>query len=537
MRRTTAAAVICLALTVFHTWPIASAPQRESLNYNADAELTAWIVSWIAHALPHEPQRLFAGNIFQPNDRVLSYSEPLIVPALVGTPIRWAGGSPVLTFNLLMMLGLALTAFAGWWVVDRWTGSFWAGLASAALVAFNTHFLTRLPHLQAMHAWQFPLAFYLTDRVLAARDGRDQRRSALLLAVVVAAAAMTSVYTGFLVGLMVAIQAAIGVRSRPTLGALALAGAVAVLFASPVVFLYGRLAGEGVRRTLEDAAQFAATPGGYLTSMSRLHAGWSHRFFSRDVDVLFPGIAALSLAVVGAWDGLRQSADARRRTWALLAIAAVGFVLSLGPATPIYRAAFQVILPMQALRVPARFGYLPLFAVAMLAGFGVAAVVRPRARGAAAAIGVAALAAVTIEAWHGRVPTVPFAGVPRIYAVLDLEPKPVLLVETPFWHPDVVYGNAEYVLNASDNHAPIMNGYSGLTPDLYRKRAQWFWFFPEPWAIEAMRTEGATHVMVHLEQFAAEAEKVKAVLDKQRELELIAEDPRGHRLYRFSKRQ
>src|SRR5690242_4439630 len=107
MRRTAAAALVCLALTAFHTWPIASAPHRHSLNYNADAQLTAWIVSWIAYALPHEPRRLFAGNIFQPDDRVLSYSEPLVVPALLGAPIRWLGGSPVLTFNVLIMLGLA----------------------------------------------------------------------------------------------------------------------------------------------------------------------------------------------------------------------------------------------------------------------------------------------------------------------------------------------------------------------------------------------------------------------------------------------
>jgi hypothetical protein len=93
--------------------------------------------------------------------------------------------------------------------------------------------------------------------------------------------------------------------------------------------------------------------------------------------------------------------------------------------------------------------------------------------------------------------------------------------------------NAEYVLNATEHRAPTMNGYSGLTPDSYRRRAQWFWFFPEPWAIEAMRKEGATHVMVHLEQFGADADAVKAALEKQHALELVAEDARGHRLYRF----
>ena len=80
---------------------------------------------------------------------------------------------------------------------------------------------------------------------------------------------------------------------------------------------------------------------------------------------------------------------------------------------------------------------------------------------------------------------------------------------------------------------PIANGYSGFTPDSYRRRAQWFWFFPEPWAIATMPPEGITHVMVHLEQFGAEAPAVVATLATERRLELVASDG-DHRLYRFS---
>lgn len=539
MRRTLAAALLCVALTVLHTWPVATAPHRLSLNYNADAQLTAWIVCWIAYALPNEPRHVFDGNIFQPERRVLAYSEPLVTPAILGAPIRWLGGSPVLMFNLLMMAGLALTALAGWWVIDRWTGSFAGGIVTGALLAFNAHLLTRLPHLQAMHAWGFPLAFYLTDRVLLADAGSTRQwRMAALLALVLASVAGTSVYSFFFVCLMVAIQTLIsGCALGPVL-TIAAAGAAGIALSLPVLMLYGRLAAEGLRRTLDDAAPYSATLSGYLATMARVHGGWSRRFATSEVNVLFPGLAAIALMGSGLVLATRPDSRLlllpRRRLWSLIAIAVIGFVLSLGPATPIYRAFFHVFLPLQGIRVPARFGYLPLFSIAMLAGYGIAAIMqRVRSPTASTALATLAVAFVTVEAWHGPVPTVPFNGVPAIYAVLDKEPKPVLLVEAPFWHPDVVYGNGEYVLNASDRHAPIMNGYSGFTPDSYRRRAQWFWFFPEQWAIDAMRKEGATHVMVHLEQFGREAEMVKAGLEKQQGLELIAEDPRGHRLYRF----
>ena len=227
----------------------------------------------------------------------------------------------------------------------------------------------------------------------------------------------------------------------------------------------------------------------------------------------------------------------RRRAAALLTLAIIGIVLSFGPATPVYRLAYRVLLPLQGLRVPARFGFLLLFAIGVMAGLGTASLIdRARSARARAVITGLAVSLVTLEAWSAPIQTSPFTGVPRIYENLDREPQPALLVEVPFWPPDTVYGNAEYVLNATEHRTPIMNGYSGFTPDAYRRRAQWFWFFPERWAIEAMRKEGATHVMVHFEQFGPDADAVKAGLSTQPDLQLVAEDARGHRLYRLTAR-
>ena len=537
-RRICAAGAICLTLAVAHTWPIASAPHRLSLNHNADAQLNAWIVSWVAYALPHEPRHLFTGNIFQPDDHALAYSEPLVVPALVGAPIRWFGGSAVLTFNVLLILGLAATALAGWWLVDRWTGSFGGGLVAGALLAFNTHLLTRLPHLQAAHAWGLPLAYYFTDRLLTTTtEAPRQRQTVVLWALTMAAIAMTSEYWLVFAGLISGVQVIAGPRSRGSLRAICLAGVLSVLFAAPVLLPYLRLAGEGVRRPLEMAARLSAVPSAYLVSNSRIDELWSHRFFTRDIDVLFPGFGALLLAAVGVHAAYTDGNVMRRRAAALITVAIVGVVLSFGPATPVYRLAYGVLLPLQGLRVPARFGFLLLFAVAVTAGLGTASLIgQARSARARALITLLAVGLVTVEAWSAPIQTTPFTTVPRIYENLDRERQPALLVEVPFWPPDTVYANAEYVLNATEHRTPIMNGYSGFTPDSYRRRAQWFWFFPERWAIEAMRKEGATHVMVHFEQFGPDADAVKAGLSTQPDLQLVAEDPRGHRLYRLTAR-
>jgi hypothetical protein len=64
----------------------------------------------------------------------------------------------VLVYNVVLMLGFALTAFATCLLVERWTGNLTAGLLAGSLFAFNTHTLTRFAHVQGIHLYGLPLA-------------------------------------------------------------------------------------------------------------------------------------------------------------------------------------------------------------------------------------------------------------------------------------------------------------------------------------------------------------------------------------------
>jgi hypothetical protein len=523
------ALVLFTGLAVVHTWPLMRAPWRLSLNGNADAEVAEWTISWIAHTLPRNPSHLFDGDIFAPERGTLAYNEPMVTPALMGAPIRWLGGSPVLTFNVVLVAGLVLTAWSAWFVAWKWTGSAGAALITGTLAAFNVHLLTRLPHLMAAHAWGLPLAFYFTDRLVTA----PTRRDAAWLALVIAAIAANSIYWLALAGIIVAATAfSKGVRWR-SIGAVAGAGAAGLVLAAPVLLPYVRFAAAGGTRPLSSVAEFSATPLGYLVTPSPLHAWWSARLFDHnDVNVLFAGVTALALAAIGVAASATRTNPNRRRAVLLVVVAATGFLLSLGPATAVYRWLYAWWPPLHGVRAAARFGFLVLLAVALAAGFGAAWLERrlksPRLR---AALVAAALVLVTAEAWQGPVRTTPFAGVPRIYTLLEDQPAPVLLVEVPFYPADAVFENGDYVLAATAHWQPLMNGYSGFTPASYRRRAAAFWFFPDDWAIRAIVGEGATHVMVHLDRFGADAPKVAAALAHRSDLRLVAADGGGRRLY------
>ena len=525
------ALAIFVALAVFHTWPLARAPWRLSLNYHADAQLNSWIVSWIAHTLPAAPAHLFDGNIFAPEPATLTYSEPLIAPAVLVAPVRWLGGSPVLAFNLLTIAGLALTGWSAWWVAWRWTGSTRAAVVAGALAAFDVHTLTRLAHPAATHAWGLPLAWYWAD---AAID-RPGRRTALMIGLVVAAVAATSVYFFAFVLLIIAVVAVTCARRVAPLVTIVAGVAIGVVLASPVLWPYVRFAAGGATRPIEMVAQFSASPAGYLASTSVVDAPWTRSFFTNDVNVMFAGVGALALAALGLAAARRSDAVTRRRVVALVVVAIAGILLSLGPATAIYRWLYAWLWPLRGLRAAARFGYVYLVTISILAAFGWAWLERRVATrpGAAMWLTAGVLLFVTVEAWQGPVRTVPFSRVPAIYSLVADAPDPVLLVEVPFYPPEAVFENGEYVFNSTSHWRPLMNGYSGYTPDSYRRRTESFWFFPEAWAIDAIRREGATHLMVHLSRFSPEeATEISRVLIERRDLELLASDPLGNRLYK-----
>ena len=180
------AAAVFVVFAVIQTWPLATDPAGLSRNDNADTMLNEWAIAWVAHQIVRDPIHLFDGNIFHPHP--LAYSEPLVLPGLIGAPLGWLGASPVLTYNLLLLLGYVTTALAMYVVVATWTGDHLAALLAGTLLAFNTHLMTRLPHLQAIFACALPFSLWAFDRLLA--SGRT--RHALWLGLGVLACALTS---------------------------------------------------------------------------------------------------------------------------------------------------------------------------------------------------------------------------------------------------------------------------------------------------------------------------------------------------------
>jgi hypothetical protein len=519
----TQAGLLALAAAIVHTWPLATDPAGLSLHYNSDVMLNEWIITWIQHQLPRNPLTLFDGNIFYPARNTLAFSEPLIVPALLGSPVRMLGGSPVLVHNLLLLAGLTLSVLAGYALAFRWTGDRAAGLLAGFVFTFNPQTLMRIEHLQAVHAYGLPLSLLATDALLA----RGRRGHAVWLGLLLALMAYTS---GYLVVFALAANGVLVLARLRRLGDRAvatgslLAAALAGVLVLPLYLQYREAAVEQqMRRTVDSVYQFSATPDGFLASYSRLHGWlWNAGAAREFPDAYFPGIVVLGLALAGLVRAGWTRAD-RTRIVATAAMAILGGVLALGTRTPLYAWVYDYVPLVSSLRAAGRFGILFLLGIGVLAAFGLAVLRQRLGWGPLrAAVTIGVLLAVNAEQLRAPLAFTPYRGIPRPYALLADDPGPVVLVEVPFHLPETIFMNGEYVFNSTAHWRPLMNGYSGYTPASYREYVKSFWDFPDPRAVESMRAAGATHLMLHPRQYGPYAgETLEAALANPR-LERLA---------------
>ena len=522
-----ASLALFVALAVVHTWPLVSDPAHLSRNDNADTILNEWTLAWFAHQAPRapldwargEPLGLFDANIFFPERTTLAYSESLFAQGAMGAPLLWLGASPVLTYNVLLIAGFALTGWAMCLVLVRWTGDWVAALTGGLLMGFNAHTLTRMPHLQAQHVEFLPFALVALDRLLV--DPRVRR--SVVLAGWFSLQALTSfylmVFTAVAMVAAVAVRPAdwIGRRSTKVAGCLAGAAGLAIVALLPVLLAYWQVhRGQGFTRHIDDVAGFAATWHDYLTTPGRIPRLWIARWGS--VNGLYPGAVGLTLAAVAIGSGIAFR-DARPRM--CLAFGICGVVLSFGPQVPGYEWLYRVFPPLQGIRAVARFGYLGIVAVAILAAYGVARIrcwLRELSWGRPVSLLIVAL--VALEPLAAPIRYTRFDRIPHIYDHLAHEPGAIVL-EVPLPVSRGIFFNAPYMLNSTVHWKPMLNGYSGFIPASYYDHYEHLRSFPATEAVAALRTIGVTHVFAHRNALGPAR---SSALDGVTELQRLAEE-------------
>ena len=120
------------------TWPLVLAP-GSSWPPHHDPRLFTWVMASQARRLLSAPLELFHGNALYPYGESLAFSEPLLVPSVLGLP-GFVWGNPVLTYNLLLLALWPLDGVAMAWAAHRVTGSRPAAWLAGVVFCLSPYF-------------------------------------------------------------------------------------------------------------------------------------------------------------------------------------------------------------------------------------------------------------------------------------------------------------------------------------------------------------------------------------------------------------
>ena len=522
-KKTLVVVLAFLILSLLLTYPLPF-HLGSAVEDRQDALLNVWITAWDGHQLLSDPLHLFEANIFYPYPRTLAYSELLLGNALLALPLTAFTGNPVLGYNVALLLSFALSALGAYLLVVRLTRSWGAGVVAGLIFAFSSYRMTNVAQAQLLTTQWMPFALLALHEMIH----RGRPRHAALFALFFSLQALSSFYYGILLALAALAYGLWSVATdRRTSWPLLLSTVLAIAFLLlPFALPYFRVQAEmGFERTLADSEPFSASLLQYLMVPANnvVHARWlpsdnTPGAGGYPVDALFPGLAALAVAGVG----LARGRGRKRWFFALLALASA--VVSLGPRlylAPERPAGLDIALPyawlyalvpgFEALRAPVRFDALVSLALAVLAGYGTAALSTRRGWQAGTSTLLAGLVLIESFVWPGATAVeVPVgAEVPEVVRWLageatgDRGPAEGPILEMPMAF-TTGGPQLEYQYLSTYHWRATPDGYSGFVPPKHGQIVYEMEVFPDERSVSLLQALRVRMVVLHADRYTVE---------------------------------
>jgi hypothetical protein len=526
-------------LTVVVTYPIAfRLADFTVLSLYTDDLLQAWTIKWNIHALLSGPLALahiWDANIFLPYPTTLAFSEHLLASTGLLLPLSLLGSTPLISTNLGVLITTVLSGWGMYLLVTWLTGNRRAGLVAGVAFAIAPYRLSHITQLNLLSTQWLPFIFLILARLF-----KHQRRTDLILLIIftnlqffssVNYALLTALGLSlWAIGLIVNFRRSLTLR---LLVLLALFAGVTALLNYPILSVYQHMSERmEIVRTLADAKVYGAYARNYILPIgnSLLYGRWlglptSIDYLFEGVGVFvstFPGLVTLILGLIGLGGMLlgptRGYAKGLVVTLGLILLA--GVTLSFGANDeafgPAWAAAVKPWLPypylyellpvLQGLRGTVRFALLAVFALAILAGFGLAWLESQlQAGGRFSRLGAGLLIAlIMVEHTPAPLPgvSVPFGQQP-VYAWLAANtPLKAVLLELPYYlHTSRSEAELLRQYQSTLHWRARVNGASGFKPTRLEELGPILDAFPNWQTFDLARQLGVTHLVLHAGEF------------------------------------
>ena len=180
---------------------------------------------------------------------------------------------------------------------------------------------------------------------------------------------------------------------------------------------------------------------------------------------------------------------------------------SLGPPASLYTALYRVVPGFDFIRVPSRLTLLTVLALSVLAGFGAELVTTKWKRlasrwlpGVLVVLVLVELAAFPLETTHYRVTTSPMDQ----WLAEESTSDPIVVLPIPDPRDDVASArrHSTYMLYSLAHFAPLVNGYSGFTPQSHERLFQRLARFPDDDGLAELEKLGVRFAVFHRNGYA-----------------------------------
>ncbi|MEW6237274.1 MAG: hypothetical protein AB1656_17970 [Candidatus Omnitrophota bacterium] len=511
-RRHAGLLLLVAAAPLIVTYPLALHASN-SMFAPGDNFITMWTTLWQVHALSTPGEHFWDANIFYPYPRTAALSVLRIIYVPFAASILWLTHNPVLMENLIQ-LGSIILSGVGMYIYCYWlTRHRLAAALAGILFTCCPERFGRLPHPHQVSPIFFAPALLSLSLFLK----KHQNRYAVLAAFCLFLQFLTSIY--LFVFTAVALAALIAsdldlwrweYRRVVSVGGMLLIIILLVIapFAAPYLinhFTYQ------FKDAFEWTVDLSARPGDYFVARSmNLLDGWTEsafgvpRFITGMIppEFLLPGFAALTLFAFGIYLLFRQDNIHKRTLRFGVILAAVGFVLSLGPYLHIGTEPTRIPLPalllykfipgFSVIRAPARFSILVTAGVAIAAAGAVAYWMESEKRWKRLLINALSIIA-CLECLNKPLvlQAIPIGkGIPKVEQWLAQRPERVVVSYPLRYH-------LSYMYFSYWHWKRLINGWTGYMANDFMKDESALNLLPSPESIETLKRRGAELIVIY----------------------------------------
>ena len=455
-------AALYLFLTLAWTWPLPLYLSDRIAHDPGDPLLVTYLLWWNARVVPLS-DAMWNPPFYWPMRDPLALTEHGAGMGIVSSPIQWLGGSPVLAYNVLLILATWWSALAAHALVRRLTGSTSAAICAGIAFAFAPYRASQLAHLHLLVTWWIPLVLL----ALHAYYEEGRKKWLALFGVSWLLQSLTNGYYMFFLPVLIGVWMLAFTPWRTQRRRAVAVAATWLVFSLPLVPMllkyYTVQHRLGLGRSRLEMRDFSANLKSFFDRSDMLQFWPASQTFVPEAQ-LFAGLTPF--VVLGAALLLARRAFTRNARYQMLFYLGTAVLMSwlaLGPPVDpwsmetVWRAYGWIAwLPgFSGLRVPARFYMMATICIAVAIGLAVAALsVRfPRYRLAIAIVTAAGLMA------DGWVEPMPLIAPPRLFA--DTVDKNARVLELPVTDERV---NINALYRGMLHRVPVVNGYAGYTP-------------------------------------------------------------------------